>query len=334
MLRGVFFSWIACFAVAVGVLAQTSIQNHAPLPPAQEGSIQGTVQALGGRPLAEVRVRLHSEETGSVKISYTNAKGHFSFFNLPSGKYLVEVEALGYQAERQRVRLGSSHSPQLSFILKRNVAKTKPDAVFTVSVRQLKIPKKARKEYRKGLEQYEQGKIEEAIKHWHKSLKIYPRYVESYLQLSRVYFDREDLPRAQEMAQDAVAIDQGNANTLCILGYVYLREKNYPEAKEAFMKSVRASHTQWLSHFWLAWLLLRENKAEDAYEHAALAAQLRPGVPEIHIVLFNSLLRLGRIQEAVKELDYFLEHFPNHPMAGKVLEERDSLKQFLSSAAH
>jgi tetratricopeptide (TPR) repeat protein len=331
LLRGLFFSWIACFLVAAGVFAQPPTQGPPGSSLGKKGLVQGTVETPGGKPLSGISIKLQSMENGFMRIDYTDADGHFAFANLPSGNYMVAIEALGYQPERQSVRLDSPPTTHLSFTLKRDVTKARPEDVYTVSVRQLQVPKKAREEYQKGLEKYQRGKIEEAVKHWNKSITLYPQYVESYLQLSRAYFDRNDLPRALEMAQSAVAADEGNANSLCILGYVYVQTKNYPKAKEAFRKSLLASPSQWLSHFWLAWLLLKENQAQEAYEHVVLAKQLRPEVPEIHIVLFNSLARLGRIQEAVKELNYFLEHFPDHPMARKVRERRDLLLQSLAS---
>lgn len=334
LFRGLFFAFLACFLGAAGVSAQDHITGLPARSLGQKGLVHGTVKLASGKPLFGVSVKLQSMETGSVRLGFTSEEGYFSFANLPSGNYTVAVEAPGFVPERRQVQLGTVPTHTLTFTLKQNSARASPDGVYTVSVRQLQVPEKARNEYQKGLEKYEKGKIDEAVRHWNKSLELYPQLTESYLQLSRAYFDRKDIPRALEMAQNAVSTDQGNANALCILGYLYVQNKDYGKAEETFLKSVHASNTQWLSHFWLGWLLLKQNKAEEAYDHVVLANQLRPEVPEIHILIFNSLLHLGRIKEAVEELDYFLDHFPDHEMVGKVREKRDSLQKLLAAGKH
>ena len=332
--RVVFCVLTVCFLVSVGVSAQDRVpgQHEAHL---QRGAwIRGHVESPNGRPLSGVSVKIQAIESGFVDVDYTDDGGSFSFTNLPPGNYSIELEAPGYQTTRQFVRLDSFPLLNLSFILKPEAGEEVLKGSYTVSVRQLQIPENARQEYRKGLEDLQRGKTDKAIEHWEKSIRIYPQYVESYLHLSKIYLEREDYSHALEMAQGAVAIDERNVNALCILGYIYLKKEDFPQAKDVFEKAVRLSDTNWLSHFWLGWLLLKENDAKDAYAPIFRARQLRPQLPEIHILYFNDLLKLGRVKEALAELDDFLERFPDHALAAQVRAKRDSLRRSLASKTH
>lgn len=296
--------------------------------------IQGTVRSSDGRPLAGISVKLQSVKSGFIGDGLTDKEGSFSFFDLAPGSYTILIAAQGFQPLRRFVRLDDHPAGDLYLVLKPMGSEGVAKDSYTVSVRQLQIPEKARREYRKALESLERGKTDEAIRHWNKSIAIYPRLLESYLQLSKVYLRRKDLSRALGMAQKAVAIEPRNANALSILGYVYLQREEYPRSKQAFLESIKASPSDWLPHFWLGWLLLQEKKPQAAYPHLVLARQLRPLEPAVYVLLFNSLLELGRQKEAIKQLDYFLAHFPDNPMAAKVRRKRDTVRKSLGARTH
>lgn len=325
--------------LAVFFLLPTGVSAHKHYPGRQanlqrKSWIRGHVESTNGRPLSGVSVKIQAVEGGFVDIDYTDYGGSFSFENLPPGNYSVEIEAPGYETTRQFVRLDSRPMRNLSFMLKPETSSEVSNGSYTVSVHQLQIPESARREYGKALEEFQRGKVDKAIEHWEKSIRIYPQYVESYLLLSKIYLERKDYSRALKKVQEAVAIDERNVNALCILGYVYLKKKDFPQAKDAFEKAVRLSDTYWLSHFWLGWLLLKENDAKDAYAPIFRARQLRPELPEIHILYFNALIKLGRMKEALRELDDFLERFPDNALAEKVRAKRDSLRKSLASQTH
>jgi tetratricopeptide (TPR) repeat protein len=292
------------------------------------------VSSPDGQPLSGINVRVRSLTSGLVLTGYTDDAGKFSFLNLPFGNYSVRIEAPGYEPERRFVRIGAMPVFDLSFRLKAEAGKALPRGPYTISVHQLRIPEKAREEFRKGYEDFSRGRMEKAIKHWKKSIEIYPSFAESYMQLSRVYTKRGDFPRALEAAQKAVAIDDQSADAYSYLGYVYLKKKDYAEAKKAFLEAVRLSNSKWLPHFWLGWLLLKEKNASDAFAHLVLARQLRPQLPEVHILYFNDLLQLGRMKEALAELDDFLARFPENSLVGKVRVKREEIKQSLEAGTH
>jgi tetratricopeptide (TPR) repeat protein len=249
------------------------------------------------------------------------------------------IEVDGYETGTWPVEIGFGSLLGLTFSLTRSTsgsqpAKTSPKNSKTVSVRQLLIPKKAREEYQKAVESEAHGKTDEAVKHWKKSIKIYPQYAESYMQLSRIYADRGDFAGATAAAERAVAIDGKNTRSYTSLGYVYLKEKNIPKAKEAFEQAVRLSDADWFSQFWLGQILLVKKDPQAAYPHLLRASQLHPEMPDVYVLLYNDLLMLGRGKEALAQLDQFLKRFPGSPLAGKAREKRKALAKSLAAGTN
>lgn len=291
-----------------------------------------------GVPLAGVAVHLQADG-GLTETVHSDPSGHFSFGGLRPGNYEVVIKADGYQVGTWPVEVGRSSLVGLTFSLTPSTSvpasrKASTKGSDTVSVRQLRIPAKARKEFEKAEKSEAHGKTDDAIKHWKKSIKIYPKYAESYMHLSRIYADRGDFASANAAAERAVAIDGTSAASYSSLGYVCLKEKNLPKAKEAFEHAVRLPGSGWFSQFWLGRILLGQKNPKAAYPHLLRAAQVHPEMPDVYVFLYDDLLMLGRRQEALAQLDAFLKRFPNDPLAGKVRATRKALVKSLSAGTN
>lgn len=295
--------------------------------------VSGGVYGVNSVPLSTARVELQALVGGFRQVAYTDGSGHFMVAGVPPGNYSVDVRAAGYAPSFQSLVVGSFPVVGLRFVLSpaRGASRGTPKGKksYTVSVRQLKIPEKARKEYAKGVQSKARGKIDDAIRHWEKSIRIYPPFAESYMQLSQVYADRGEFDPALADAKRAIKIDGKNGEAYTYLGYVYLKEKDLGNAEKAFASAVQLSDTEWFAQFWLGRLLLSRNKVQRAYPHLLRANQLKPDKPAPYLLLYNDLVKLGRREDALAEIDAFLARFPQNPMAPKAREKREALAKGL-----
>jgi tetratricopeptide (TPR) repeat protein len=297
-------------------------------------SISGRVYASNGAPLASVRIRIDSLMRGAVAITYTGVSGSFSFGNLPAGSYVLVIEAPGYRPVRRPIEVGDLPAVGLEIRLMPEARGAEPYAIRPVSVRQLLIPDKARKEYRKGRKAQARGKTDEAIRHLEKAIEIHPDYAESFMQLGKIFADRSDFARALEAAKRAVVIDDRNADGYNCLGYVYMKKKEYPKARKAFEKAIELLEPNWYAHLELGRLLLREKEVAEARPHLARAHELHPTLANVHLLLYNDLVLLGRKQEALAEIDEFLTLFPKDPRIPKIRQVREALAKSLGVRKH
>lgn len=320
--------------LAASVSAQSLPRFHPSGTGQGYAFISGTVSTAGGGPLASILVQLQTPMGDVLRTTTTDTSGAFAFGGLSRGSYAVVVSLRGYQTGRWPVQIGFANVTGIAITLipsHQNSGPPVPKGSGTVSVRHLLIPKEARKEYRKGLKSAAHGKINEAIRHWKRSIKIYPQYAESYMQLSRAYANRGQFHLAEDDAKRAVTLDGKSARSYNYLGYVYVQEKHYPQAKTAFQNSVQLDGSDWYSQFWLGEVLLHEKDPEGAHPHLLSATKLNPKMPEAYLLLYNDLLQLNHGRQALAELDIFLKRFPHNPMVPTVRKKRASLMRTLAS---
>ncbi len=301
--------------------------------------ISGTVSDGRGIPVSVARVSLETSMGDFVQTGMTDSSGSFFFNNVRSGNYEITVTAAGYQPGSWPVEVGYTPLVGLTFNMvalpsREGSKENSAHEPSTVSVRQLLIPKKAQKEFEKGMDSAAHGKTDDAIKHWKKSIEIYPQYAESYMQMSWVYANRGDSALATQAAGHAVALAGKSAEAYNYLGYAYWRAGNIPQAQGALEKAVGISNADWFGHFWLGQMLFQQHDALGAYPHLLAASQLRPLVPEVHILLYNDLLVTGHKRAALAQLDYFLKTFPKDPMVDTVQKTRAILQKSIADTTH
>lgn len=328
--------------IAIGValflftpaLASSAAQGEQAPGPVTE--VRGTVRTGRSGSQPTVGVTLQSTSGGLPQYTSTDMFGRFSFDQVPVGSYVILIDAPGYAPVRRTMDVAAEGpNVEVSITLRplgnrRATSKAPRNDTYLVSVRQLRIPAKARKEYEKGIQSAAHGKTDDAIKRWEKSIRFFPQYAEAYAQLSKVYAARSDFARATEAANHAIDIDSRNADAYLSLGYIYVKEKDFLKAKKAFANAVRLSDSNWFSQYCLGKLLLGGKDAEAAYPHLLRAFQLRPQSPDVEIALYNDLVMLGRTKQALAKLDDFLTRFPNSPLAVSAREKRKHLVKTLA----
>lgn len=297
--------------------------------------VRGTLRTVSSDSVPLVGVTLQSTSGGLPQHTFTDNFGRFFFDHVPIGSYVILISVQGYAPVRRPIKVVAA-DPVIGLSITLKPRSTRHDDNVSangsgiVSVRQLHVPGKARKEYRKGLKSAARGKTEDAIKHWKKSIQIFPQYADAYVQLSKTYILRSDFARATEAANRAIGIDGRNAGAYASLGYIYAREKDFTKAENAFANAVRLSESNWFSQYCLGRLMLGGKDAKGAYPHLLRASQLRPQNPNVEIALYNDLVKLGRAREALAKLDDFLTRFPNSPLAASAREKRKDLVKALT----
>lgn len=304
--------------------------------PGPLSEVRGTVRTASSESEPLVDVTLQSTSGGAPQHTLTDNFGRFSFDQVPIGSYNVEIIVPGYAPVTRHIRVVPGDPViELSITLRPLRARhpsgeVSPNGADVVSVRQLRIPGKARKEFRKGLMSAARGKTDDAIKHLRKSIKVFPQYAEAYVQLSKVYILRSDFARATEAANRAIGIDGRSAGAYISLGYIHAQQKDFTKAQDAFAHAVKLSDSNWYSQYSLGKLMLGGENAKGAHPHLLRASQLRPQNPNVEIELYNDLVKLGRAREALAQIDDFLKRFPNSPLAASARKKREDLRKALT----
>jgi tetratricopeptide (TPR) repeat protein len=300
---------------------------HAQGNPYSTGPIQGEVHLPNGQPAANVYLKLEPEGAGGlIQSASTDPAGHFAFVGGgigAGGNYVIEANVQGYAPVHRLVMVTGPTT--YVFITLVALHGKKRSKASVISVRKLQIPPKALEQYEKGLRVLEQGKRSEAEKAFKKAIEIYPQYVESYLRLSTIYADRTQFDEAEKAIDDAAKIGKSRLPTLAYLGYLYMKEKQPEKAELSFRKSIQVKPMDWFAQLELGRLLYNRKDYAGALPHFELARNLRPRAASTHLMVYNDLIRLDRLREALAELDDFVAHFPKNPQAARMRKVRKAL---------
>lgn len=292
-------------------------------------SLSGAVVTLDGGPIRDARVEVHDLLNGALVASgYSLPNGTFTFYNLPAGRYEVRTVS-GLMEARERVDLDSMDQQVTLRLSERSNA----GGGATVSVAEMRVPDKARKEFEKAEEAFRKHKIEDARAHCAKSLAIAPTYSRG-LTLSAV-LDMTDnkLDDAMKKAEQAVKSDYGYGVGYIVLASIYNELQRYDDSIRTLERGMPLVPNSWQAHFEMSKSLLGKGDYQHALASADRALQVAPQeYAPIHLVRAHALLGLKSYRDAMAELEKYIGDDPNGVDTANVRKTLDEVKAFVATA--
>jgi tetratricopeptide (TPR) repeat protein len=321
MLRRNWAAMLACGAIALAQQQPASTQT--PKPPREprgsgsaEGSISGrVVLSDGGGPSGAAVQQVCRRAVTAVV--YADSSGRFI---IPRG---------GDSSFAMDTSLGANNSSMVSGCeLRVSLAGYRSDPVpvaafdglivlrraddkhgLTVSATTLLAPKEARKSYEKGLEAIGRNRPDEAQKDFAGAVQIYPRYAAAWLELGKVYEQRNHLSQARDAYNKAIAADAQFLYPYVRLYHMDVRESRWKEAAEASVKVLRLNPYEFPEAYYFNAVSNLNLGNLDAAEHSAREAAKLEGdqaEPRGNYILGAILWRKGDLDGAAEKVQAFL----------------------------
>jgi Flp pilus assembly protein TadD len=298
------------------------LQCFAQRGPEVRTSIRGSVRdAVTHRALERVVVMVDAEDSGYAGQSETDSSGRFEIQGLSPSSYRVSVRFPGYVPMTQHIDLTTSPMTYLSFEL-RPLASREPPAVApegpdaVLNARLASVPEKARKEFTKARELWQQGKDpQDGIDHLNKAIKSYPRFADAYVMQATLYMQEGKANEAKSALDHAIDIDPKLPEARFTLGSLQNSQKDYMSAEKTLSEGLKLDEQSPHGHYELAKTYWAMGRWQDAEPHALRAATLQPGMAPVHVLLGNIALRKRDPQAALKEFQEYLRLDPKGPMA-------------------
>jgi len=322
LLRTNFLTILFLNLVLTSFIPNAKAQSNEAAEPT--GTISGTVLSQGdNRTLSQVAVRLKSHEAGVFHSMLTDYDGHFEVAGLPLGSYEINVEETGYDTVRTKAQL---EGPSLKLVLYMTPVKwtAASQKKYTVSVRELKIPEKAREEYQKGMICVAKDDSAGGVNHFTKALKAYPDYYEALSQLGLAEVHLGHKEEARKAFQAAIDLSKGrHAAAQFGLGYLLYLEGNPGEAEGILRRGLEVDGNSPDGHVILGMALLRLNRPDDAERSAREALLRKPGYPEAYLVLADVYARRQNYREQLQDLETYLRLDPRGPASARASQARE-----------
>lgn len=305
----------------------------------EAGRIIGQIRVTkGDSPPRPVLVELQLRGA-TINSTYADTQGRFGFYQLGSNPYHIVVNDDDYYPvdELANLNLEESQFTIAQIYLRPREKKTadplakqpagaNPYIVDPADYNQ-RFPKKAVKEYEKGLEAEKKDESDAAIGHYEAALKIAPDYYPAHNNLGTLYLGKSDFKAAEEQFRQAVKLDQNEAQAYFNLSNVLMLTNRLPEAQTTLAAGLQRRPDSALGNFLQGCLYGRTGKLAEAESSLQNALRLDAKMSQAYLQLVNLYLRQNRRQDAITQLQAFLKGFPAAPAAPKAQELLNKLQK-------
>jgi tetratricopeptide (TPR) repeat protein len=196
---------------------------------------------------------------------------------------------------------------------------------FTVPVRRLSIPQKARQELLNAQRRLQKKDLDGAVKHVDKALEMAPQYAAAWNMLGTIDYQRREFTKAEEHFREAKAQDPDMFEPVVNLGGVLLNLGKFDEALEFNLDAVKRRPKDALANAQLGMTYVELKQPLMGIKHLEETKRLDPGhytYPQLH--LSEIYWKLGNRLASVAEMEHFLRYHPDHEQAEKL---RQTIRQ-------
>ena len=197
----------------------------------------------------------------------------------------------------------------------------------TISVSDLKVPKKASTEMKKGMELYAQGDMVKATVHLEKALEIYPQYARAYDMLGVIAIKGSDRSKARGLFTKSVQVDNTFQPAYVDLARMDTEEQNYAASESLLTKAIAMNP----SNPDAVALLAATEFANKEYDKALADVQRTHALrnhelfAEVHLMAGKVLAMQNHPESAIAQFQLFLLEKPDSPQATSVRKAVASL---------
>lgn len=288
--------------------------------------------ADGGAPAENIIVRLDGLSGGYVGEERTDRLGKFRFTGLAGEQYVVTIRMPGYREVQRQVDLQTNASDYLQLQLTPEkaggAAAPAGSAGRTVDAN---VPAEARAELEKARAALlGDKKVDEALAHLEKAVRIHPRFYEAQLLLGTAYMDAGKWEQSAAALGRAREINPRSGAALFALGEVYRRQKKYDEAERVLKEGLAVDGRSAAGHYTLGRVYWDKGDFVKAGPQVGRALQLKPDFAEAHLLAGNILLRARQGENALTEFQEYLRLAPDGEFAGEARLLVEKIKKALA----
>ena len=205
----------------------------------------------------------------------------------------------------------------------------------TVSVRELRIPSKARDEFERGLRRLEKRDPAGSLKHFDAAIHISGDYYEVYYHRGVAEMQLGKSDEALESFQKAIDLSDGHyARAQFGYGLILCRQGKLDEAERIVRQGLETDSNIADGHVVLGFVLLKLNRSDDAEKSARKALRLNdPYAAKGYLVLADVDAARGDYQAQVRDLNAYLKIHRNDAHKAFLQAARDTAKRLAARTA-
>ena len=318
---------ILAVSALLGFLAGVLCANLLAASPGQEQEVPrfqllGQIESEPGVPLRGFfsNVVLRGAYHPFFLKTLTNLEGAFKFKKVRAGTYVLTATTPRNETSTRTIEITPSFADSKGRVrtsIQMNLNQT-PSA-YHISVAELAVPEKARKEYLRAQDQLSRNHTDAAIKHLKRALKAAPEFPTALNSLGTICYQTGKYKEAEEYFKQALDLDPDSYPPLVNLGGALLSLGQFEEALQANLRALERRPSDPLAHSQLGLSYEGLGEWDKAITSLQEAKRLEPthfSNPQLSIA--RLLLKKGRLEASVKEYEEFLSLHPDSSHAAGV----------------
>jgi tetratricopeptide (TPR) repeat protein len=205
-------------------------------------------------------------------------------------------------------------------------AKNYSDATRIFEEYATRRPENAWGHYMLGLSAWKSGDLAKSEHAFEVALRIDPKHVKSYINLSRVLIEQKRFDDAIAKLTNASEIDNESIEVPRLMARAYTAQNKIDEAVDAYRRAIVLNERDAWSLNNLGLLFLEQGFTEDAVPYLAKAIEVNPNVPAFHNNLGMALEHMGRFIGATEAYKGALAADPRYEKARQNLARVAAVK--------
>lgn len=218
------------------------------------------------------------------------------------------------------VDIDMAPSPPLNSTPAGNVQRRVPDSAF-VSVSDLAVPERARRELEKASRAFARQDWEQARNRLNKAISLYPSYAGAFNDLAVADAHLGDVEGERSSLEKAIALDDHFALAYFNFGRMDVEQGKLPEAETALSKAATLSPLDPRALVLLGYCQFLQKHFDDAVATSDEAHRLSAPHAVAHRVAARAFEQKREYHSAVAELNLFLQEQPVGPTADAARSE-------------
>jgi hypothetical protein len=289
-------------------------------------SFTGTIFADGTNSrIANASTTLCDEGGSQLQQSSSRDDGEFSFQGLQPGRYLLKVQASGFEAAGLHVDLSFASQRGFSVMLKpvRDGHAPAPGGQ-TVSAHELAMPEASRDLFEAGKKKlYVEKNAQAALRDFQSSTQKAPGFYEAYYQAGIAYLSLQNPAEAESHFRKSVDLSNKQYPDADIALATLLLQRGEAQQGEPLLRQGLALNPRsWQGQFALGQLEASRGHLESALAAAEQAATLATAQPVVYRLLAVIHLRQKDYPALLADLDAYLRLDPDSPAGLRAKELR------------
>jgi tetratricopeptide (TPR) repeat protein len=203
----------------------------------------------------------------------------------------------------------------------------------SVSVRELRIPEKARGLYNKGTARIAAQDWAGSIPEFRRAVAAYPDFYEAYYKIGIAELELQMAGEAEAAFRKSIELSEGRfAPALFALGLTLGNAKQCDEAMDFIRAGLTLEPTNARGHFTMAWVLYSAERVVEAEKSGRQAVLYAPDFAMARLLLAQIHRRMGDLAGMVGDLDAYLRLEPDGARSGAARMARASAQQKLDES--